>query len=140
MALSEQMQQNILSKVLEDIAMINSSNKLKYERLTFDGWVDEFASLDSATIVDIIELVFEQQFISVEKACVANYDYIRLTGLGNLKTNQARQEILSHVAEHGTSHKEDIKPIIDRYVENIKASKIDVELDIKLEFNDTERT
>ena len=56
MALSEQMQQNILSKVLEDIAMINSSNKLKYERLTFDGWVDEFASLDSATIVDITPL------------------------------------------------------------------------------------
>ena len=140
MALSELMQQNILSKVLEDIALINSSNKLKYERLAFDGWVDEFVSLDSAEIIDIIELIFEQQFVSVEKACVASYDYIRLTGLGNLRTNQARQEILAHVAEHGTSHKEDIRPIIDRYIETIKANKMDVELDIKLEFNDTERT
>jgi hypothetical protein len=140
MALSELMQQNILSKVLEDVALLNSSNKLKYERIAFDGWVDEFVTSDSATIIDIIEFIFEQQFVSVERACVENFDYIRLTGLGNLKTNQARQEILAHVAEHGTSHKEDIRPIIDKYIEMKKANRLDVELDINLEFYDTERT
>lgn len=136
MALSELQLNNIITRTRENIALMNTSTKRKFERLQFESWVEEFSNLDSAEVITFIEELYNQQFVSLENACLSNYDYIALTGLGNLVTNQARQEILQIVANGGTTHKEDIKDIMDRYIESKEANNRIVELDLILSFNE----
>lgn len=136
MALSEQQLNNITTKTREDISLISVVNKRKFERQQFENWIEQFTSLDNKEVFDFINCLYTQQYVSLENACINNYDYILLTGLGNLRTNQARQEILKLVAAGGTTYKEDIKHIIDDYIEFKEANNRIVEVNVKLSFNE----
>lgn len=140
MGLSEQQLNNITIRIREDISLMNTVNKRKFERKQFEDWVEQFTSLDSPGVIDIIKDIYEQQFISLENACIDNYDYILLTGLGNLRTNQARQEILKIIADGGTTYREDIQYIIDDYIATKEANNKIVEVNIKLSFNENSTT
>lgn len=136
MALSEQQLNNIITRIREDVSLMNTINKRKFERQQFDNWVEDFTNLENNNVVDLINTIYEQQFISLENACIENYDYILLSGLGNLRTNQARQEILKVIADGGTTHREDIQHILDAYIESKNANNRIVQLDLKLSFNE----
>ena len=138
MVLSEHQINNIVVSTRKDIALISTSNKRKFERKQFDEWVEQFNSLDNADINNLIKDVYEQQFISLENACIDNYDYILITGLGNLKTNQARQEILKVIADGGTTYKKDIQHILDDYIKTKEANNKIVEVPLKLSFHEKE--
>lgn len=136
MSLSEHQLNNIITKTREDISLISVVNKRKFERKSFEDWVEEFTSLDNNEVCEFINCVYNQQFISLENACIENYDYILITGLGNLKTNQARQEILKLVAEGNTTYREDVQQIINDYIESKEANNKIVEVNLKLSFNE----
>ena len=135
MTLSEQQLNDITIRVREDISLMGSSNKRKFEIQQFDDWVKQFSSSDNVDVSNLIKDIYEQQFISLENACIEDYDYILLTGLGNLKTNQARKEILQVVSDGGTTHRKDIQPIIDNYIESKNADNKIIEVPLKLSFN-----
>ena len=140
MNLSKHQQENIVTRVLTDVSKLGTVAKRKQVRIDFENWIEQFTNQELDDIISDVELILDIQFESMENACIAQYDYIRLTGLGNLKTNWARQEILKHLEEHGTTLKEDIQPIKEKYIEMLKANKTQVELDIKLDVYEQEIT
>jgi len=140
MALSEQQLNNITTHIREDISLMNTVNKRKFERKQFEDWVEQFTSLDNASVVELINNIYDQQYVSLENACIDNYDYILITGLGNLRTNQARQEIMKVIENGGTTHRKDIQPILDNYIATKEANNKIVEVNIKLSFNENSTT
>ena len=136
MALSEHQLDNIVTRTRECISLMTTVNKRNFERRQFEDFVTHFTSLDSAEIKSFITDIYTEQFNSLEQACIENYDYILITGLGNLKTNQARQEILEVIKQGGTTTKNDIQPIIDKYIKSKEAINKIVQVDIKLNFNE----
>lgn len=140
MRLSEQQLNNITTRIREDMSLMNTVNKRKFERKQFEDFVEQFVSLDNNDTIDLINTIYQQQYISLENACVENYDYILITGLGNLRTNQARQEILKIVANGGTTYKEDIQHIMNEYIRTKEANNKIVEVPIKLSFNEKSTT
>lgn len=136
MGLSEQQLNNIITRTREDISLISVINKRKFEQKQFNDWVEQFTCLDNNEVKDLIDTIYEQQYISLENACIENYDYILITGLGNLRTNQARQEILKIVADGGTTHRKDIQHILDDYIKTKEANNKIVEVPIKLSFHE----
>jgi hypothetical protein len=136
MALSEHQLDNIVTRTRECISLMTTVNKRNFERRQFEDFVTHFTSLDSAEIKSFITDIYNEQFNSLEQACIENYDYILITGLGNLKTNQARQEILEVIKQGGTTNKNDIQPIIDKYIKSKEAIHKIVQVDIKLNFNE----
>jgi len=140
MALSEQQLNDITPRIREDISLMNTVNKRKFERKQFEDWVNQFTSLDNAIVEDLINTVYDQQFISLENACINNYNYILITGLGNLRTNKARQDILKVIADGGTTYRKDIQNIINDYVDTKDSNNKIVEVNTKLSFNENSTT
>jgi len=140
MALSEQQLNDITPRIREDISLMNTVNKRKFERKQFEDWINQFTSLDNAIVEDLINTVYDQQFISLENACINNYNYILITGLGNLRTNKARQDILKVIADGGTTYRKDIQNIINDYVDTKDSNNKIVEVNTKLSFNENSTT
>ena len=65
-------------------------------------------------------------------ACDNCIDYIRITGLGSLRLNKSRHEILKTILHEGSISEEQVQSIIPTNAELRKSLKEDVTLDIKI--------
>ena len=119
-------------RVIDSIALLPLDNKRKGTKKSIENWIEEFRELDTETLDFIINLIYNEQSEIINMACDNCIDYIRITGLGSLRLNKSRHEILKTILHEGSISEEQVKSIILTNAELRKSLKEDVTLDIKI--------
>lgn len=119
-------------RVIDSIALLPLDNKRKGVKKSIESWIEEFRELDTETLDFIINLIYNEQAEIINIACDNCIDYIRITGLGSLRLNKSRHEILKTILHEGSISEEQVQSIILTNAELRKGLKEDVTLDIKI--------
>lgn len=132
MKLSKLIINNIEKRVIDDIALLPLDNKSKFEKIDTLDWINKFRNLDTETIHFIIELIYNQQALYMDSACNNCIDYIKIPGLGSLRLNKSRHEILKTILDKGTIEDTEVQSIINKNIDIKNNNKKNISLDIKV--------
>lgn len=122
----------IEKRVIDDIALLPLDNKSKFEKKDTIEWIEEFRNLDKETLDFIIELVYNQQASYIDSACNNCIDYIKIPGLGSLRLNKSRHEILKTILVNGKIEQSEVQAIINKNIAIKNNGRKDVFIDTKV--------
>lgn len=136
MSLSTREKKNITKRVIDDIALLTLYNVTKLEQSNLDNWIKEFKELDTEEIHEVIEFIFYRHCVDIDNAANECHDYIKIPGLGSLRLNKARHNILKYIRDNGEIPDKVVKDIIDEYVANKKLINSDAIINTKITLNE----
>jgi len=134
MKLSSFLSFNIKKRITDSLPFVSIGIKKKVQR-DISASIKHYRNLDNETLNFIIELIYNQQGTSIDFACNRSIDWIKIPGLGTIRRNKSRHEILKATLEKGKITEEEAKAIIMKNVEIKKALKEDIVITDDIKYN-----
>lgn len=134
MKLSSFLNFNIRKRIIDALPFISIGIHKKVQR-DISNSIKLYRNLDNETLNFILELIYNQQGTSIDFACNRSVDWIKIPGLGSIRRNKTRHEILKTTFEKGKISDEEIHEIMMRNVEIKKALKEDIIITEDITYN-----
>lgn len=134
MKLSSFLSFNIKKRIIDALPFISIGIHKKGQR-DISNSIKLYRNLDNETLDFILELIYNQQGTSIDFACDRSTDWIKIPGLGTIRRNKSRHEILKTILEKGEISNEDTYGIIMKNVEIKKALREDTIITEDITYN-----
>lgn len=126
---------NIIIDVRDSLSIISRNAVTNGRKSYLNDSLTLLTELENEDLKLLINLVFYQQSLSVDRACQKGIDHIRIANIGNLVKNEIREEIVNFIKESEDYTEEDIQDIIDKHIAKRELLKINRALNINYTFN-----
>lgn len=126
---------NIIIDVRDSLSVISRNAVTNGRKSYLNDSLTSLTELENEDLKLLINLVFYQQSLSVDRACQKGIDHIRIANIGNLVKNEIREEIVNFIKESEDYTEENIQDIIDKHIAKRELLKTNKALNINYTFN-----
>ena len=138
MKLTIELLNKVILKSKQSIILANPTYRNKYSNQYLNNSRDTILNFESEELYNLLDLIFVNQSVTVNKACCDRIDHIRIPSLGNLVRNPIRTEIIDRINDGEIITKKEVDVIVESYINKKRLLKKEQIIDISKYLEDNQ--
>jgi len=127
---------NIIIEIRDKISLVSLNSEKVFIKKYLEDVIPKVSNLTNENLILLINLVFSQQSVSVDKACSKGIDHIRISNIGNFVRNEIHNDILDYKNNNEDYTEDDIQNIIQSHIDKRNYNREHKEINVKFKLNE----